>query len=99
MTTVEPLSTVLPASVPSSPPDAGPCGRRPPGLLSSKIAARHLDRVAVVYVRQSSARQVVENCESTQLQYRLRDRAVALGWAAARVVVIDDDLGQSGQSV
>jgi DNA invertase Pin-like site-specific DNA recombinase len=43
--------------------------------------------------------QVQENCESTRLQYRLRDRAAALGWAEARVTVIDDDLGRSGQSV
>ena len=68
-------------------------------LISSKICSRHLDRTAVVYVRQSSVRQVVENRESTQLQYRLRDRAVALGWSESSVVVIDDDLGQSGQSI
>jgi len=73
--------------------------RRPATLLSNKVLARHLDRMAVVYVRQSSARQVMENRESTQLQYRLQDRAVALGWAGTRVLVIDDDLGQSGQSV
>jgi len=42
---------------------------------------------------------VLENRESTALQYRLRDRAVALGWAEAQVLVIDEDLGQSGQSV
>jgi DNA invertase Pin-like site-specific DNA recombinase len=68
-------------------------------LLSNKVLARHLDRMAVVYVRQSSARQVTENRESTQLQYGLKDRAVALGWPTTRVLVIDDDLGQSGQSV
>ncbi len=68
-------------------------------LLSSKIYPRHLDRKALVYVRQSSARQVVENRESTEMQYRLRDRAVVLGWPETRVVVIDDDLGQSGSSV
>src|SRR5690242_18243453 len=70
-----------------------------PLQLSTKVQARHLDRLAVVYVRQSSARQVVENCESTQLQYGLRERAIALGWPPTRVLVIDDDLGQSGQSV
>jgi len=67
--------------------------------LSSKVHARHLDRQAVVYVRQSSARQVTENRESTEMQYRLGERAVALGWSDSRVLVIDDDLGQSGQSV
>jgi DNA invertase Pin-like site-specific DNA recombinase len=65
---------------------------------SSKVLARHLERLAIVYVRQSSTRQVTENIESTQLQYRLRERAVALGWPEARVLVIDDDLGVSGQS-
>jgi DNA invertase Pin-like site-specific DNA recombinase len=72
---------------------------RPATFLSNKVLARHLDRRAVVYVRRSSARQVTENRESTQLQYRLQDRAVTLGWAATRVLVIDDDLGQSCQSV
>jgi DNA invertase Pin-like site-specific DNA recombinase len=58
-----------------------------------------LDRVAVVYIRQSSAKQVQENRESTELQYRLDERAVALGWAPSQVLVIDDDLGQSGRSI
>src|SRR5262249_20924682 len=48
------------------------------------------------YVRQSTLVQVREHPESTRLQYGLVDRAVALGWTAARVVVIDDDLGRSG---
>jgi DNA invertase Pin-like site-specific DNA recombinase len=67
--------------------------------LCSKVQARHLDRLSIVYVRQSSAKQVAENRESTEMQYRLRERAVALGWSTSRVLVIDDDLGQSGQSV
>jgi DNA invertase Pin-like site-specific DNA recombinase len=75
--------------------------RLPPSplLLSNKVQGRHLDRMAVVYVRQSSARQVVENRESTRLQYGLRERAIALGWPSTRVLVIDEDLGQSGQSI
>ena len=56
-------------------------------------------RIAVVYVRQSSAKQVAENRESTEMQYRLGERAKALGWSPSRVVVIDDDLGQSGQFI
>ena len=52
---------------------------RPATLLSSKIHAQHLERLAIVYVRQSSARQVEENIESTQMQYQLVDRATALG--------------------
>jgi DNA invertase Pin-like site-specific DNA recombinase len=65
---------------------------------ATKVTARHLKRDAYLYVRQSTLRQVVENTESTQRQYALRERAVALGWAAEQVVVIDSDLGQSGAS-
>src|SRR5205809_2628984 len=43
-------------------------------------------------------RQVFENTESTQRQYALRQRAIALGWPSDRVIVIDSDLGQSGAS-
>jgi DNA invertase Pin-like site-specific DNA recombinase len=71
--------------------------RSPP--VSAKIRPRHLERLAIVYVRQSSARQVQENIESTQLQYRLVERAEAFGWPSERVLVIDDDLGVSGQSI
>jgi DNA invertase Pin-like site-specific DNA recombinase len=67
--------------------------------LSSKILACHRERLAIVYVRQSSTRQVEENIESTQLQYQLADRAVLLGWPQERVEVIDDDLGVSGRSI
>lgn len=63
-----------------------------------KITAAHLSRMAYLYVRQSTLRQVFENTESTKRQYALRDRAVALGWALDRIVVIDSDLGQSGAS-
>jgi DNA invertase Pin-like site-specific DNA recombinase len=63
---------------------------------SSKIAPWHLDRLAVVYVRQSTAQQVLVHAESTRLQYGLVSRAQAYGWASARIVVIDDDLGKSG---
>jgi len=63
-----------------------------------KVTARHLKRQAYLYVRQSSLRQVLENTESTKRQYDLRGRAVALGWPAEQVSVIDADLGQSGAS-
>ena len=63
-----------------------------------KVTARHLQRQAMLYVRQSTLHQVLENRESTARQYALRDRALALGWDAARIVVIDQDLGQSGAS-
>ena len=63
-----------------------------------KVTASHLERSAYLYVRQSTLRQVLENTESTERQYALRPRAVALGWPAERVIVIDADLGQSAAS-
>jgi DNA invertase Pin-like site-specific DNA recombinase len=67
--------------------------------FAHKIRPRHCDRLAVVYVRQSTPQQVAGNRESADLQYQLRRRAVALGWADDRVLVIDDDQGISGASV
>ena len=66
--------------------------------LGSKVDDRHLERLAVVYVRQSTRQQVAEHGESTRLQYGLVERAVALGWPTSRVLVIDEDLGKSGVS-
>ena len=63
-----------------------------------KVKASHLKRNAYLYVRQSTLRQVLENTESTQRQYALRQHAVALGWPLDRIIVIDTDLGQSGAS-
>jgi DNA invertase Pin-like site-specific DNA recombinase len=68
---------------------------RPGGQPQQKIRPEHLDRAAVVYVRQSTRHQVLEHTESTRLQYALGERAVALGWARSQVTVIDDDLGVS----
>ncbi len=68
-------------------------------LSAQKILARHLDRLAVVYVRQSTPQQVADHRESADLQYQLRRRAIEFGWAESRVLVIDDDQGVSGQSV
>ena len=65
---------------------------------SSKIVPRHLERLAVVYVRQSTMQQVLDHQESTQLQYGMVKRAIDLGWSEARVLVIDEDQGQSGAS-
>jgi DNA invertase Pin-like site-specific DNA recombinase len=64
-----------------------------------RVTADHLRRDAYLYVRQSTVRQVFENIESTQRQYALRQRAVALGWPIERVIVIDVDLGLSGSSM
>jgi DNA invertase Pin-like site-specific DNA recombinase len=68
-------------------------------LASAKLKPWHLDRAAIVYVRQSTPQQVADHQESTARQYALADRAVALGWPRAQVYVIDDDLGKSGQSI
>jgi DNA invertase Pin-like site-specific DNA recombinase len=62
---------------------------------SGKIAAHHRDRLAVVYVRQSTLRQVAQNTESAKLQYALAERAGELGWPPSRVLVIDEDMGHS----
>jgi len=64
----------------------------------AKIGRSHLERVAVVYVRQSSLAQVREHTESTARQYALAEHAVALGWDGDRVEVIDTDLGVSARS-
>ena len=60
------------------------------------VRARHLERLALVYVRQSTLAQVRENRESTRLQYGLEQRAEELGWPRDRIRVIDEDLGVSG---
>ena len=68
-------------------------------MLSSqqKIAPQHLERLAVIYLRQSSPRQVRENFRSTERQYGLAEEAVKLGWEAERVLTVDGDLGLSGR--
>lgn len=63
-----------------------------------KIKPAHLQRNAYVYIRQSSIRQVMQHSESTQRQYHLKDRAMAMGWASEDIVIIDEDLGLSGSS-
>src|ERR1700720_447356 len=62
-------------------------------MISDKIRPHHLERKALLYVRQSSAHQVLHNRESSALQYAMRDRLTALGWS--EIEVIDDDLGRS----
>ena len=64
---------------------------------AAKITASHRERVAVVYLRQSSPRQVRENFRSTERQYGLTEEAARLGWEAERIVVVDGDLGISGR--
>ncbi len=66
---------------------------------SPQLRSWHLDRAAIVSVRQSTPQQVLDHQESTARQYALTDRAVALGWPRSQVQVIDDDLGKSGRSI
>jgi len=68
------------------------------GEAHSKVQARHLQRQAYLYIRQSSLRQVLEHTESTQRQYALQQRAIALGWAQDQIIVVDSDQGLSGAS-
>jgi len=63
-----------------------------------KVKPAHLKRDAYLYIRQSTLRQVQQNTESTQRQYALQQRAVALGWTMEKIHIIDCDLGQSGAS-
>jgi len=60
------------------------------------ITAAHLERRALIYLRQSSGFQVEHHTGSTARQYQLQNLAADWGWAADRIVVIDDDLGVSG---
>ncbi|WP_420024448.1 recombinase family protein (plasmid) [Cereibacter azotoformans] len=62
-------------------------------MMHEKIGPHHLERKAILYVRQSSAHQVLHNRESSTLQYAMRDRLVAFGWSS--IETIDEDLGRS----
>ena len=66
-------------------------------LVGQKIGRSHLTRRAIVYLRQSSARQVRENFRSTERQYSLAQKAVKLGWPREQVLTVDQDLGISGR--
>lgn len=68
-------------------------------LMPEKIHRQHRERLAIVYIRQSTVQQVERHQESTRLQYALVDRAIEFGWARETVVVIDDDLGRSGATI
>jgi len=69
-----------------------------PDDTAQRVSAAHRAKLAYIYVRQSTAVQVRQHQESTELQYRLVDRAAGLGWPRERIAVIDDDLGKSGTS-
>jgi len=65
--------------------------------VERKVTSAHLQRLAVIYVRQSTLAQVRFNRESTERQYALQDEAARLGWERERIVVVDRDLGMSGR--
>jgi DNA invertase Pin-like site-specific DNA recombinase len=69
-----------------------------PETAAMKATAAHLSRTALLYIRQSSLKQVIHNTESALRQYDLRGKAIALGWDASQITVIDIDQGQSGAS-
>ena len=66
---------------------------------NTKIQTTHLQRWAYVYIRQSTAAQVAVNRESTERQYRLRERALQWGWPQDRIKIIDQDLAHSGSGL
>src|SRR4051794_122705 len=70
----------------------------PRAIRSPKVKPWHLQRRAVVYVRQSSPQQVLDHRESTARQYALTDRAFELGWDRSQIAVVDEDQGKSGQT-
>jgi DNA invertase Pin-like site-specific DNA recombinase len=70
----------------------------PPRLAPLKIRAEHLDRQALIYVRQSTPMQVRDNVASTARQYDLARRAEQFGWPKGHIHVIDQDQGHSGAS-
>lgn len=91
-------ATAIPTPV-SATPSVSAAIREPVvgSFRTSKICASHRDRLAVVYVRQSSAQQVIENQESRLRQYELANHAVTLGWFEHRVLVIDEDQARTGK--
>lgn len=91
---VTPTAHPQPGRAPAPAPPREPS----PGPLAAKVKPAHLARQAVVYVRQSTAQQLVNNRESTARQYALDQRALQLGWPRERIVVIDEDQGLSGQT-
>ena len=95
MSTPEANGCPLPAPFPAGSADVP---ARLLALLPAKVRAHHLDRKAIVYIRQSSPQQVAEHKESAARQYALAEVAVGLGWPRDRVEVVDADQGRSGQT-
>jgi DNA invertase Pin-like site-specific DNA recombinase len=95
------MSTSEFSPAPPTPTSPACPGSAPAHLLAlrpAKVRDHHIDRKAIVYIRQSSPQQVAEHKESTARQYALADVAVALGWPRDRVEIVDVDQGRSGQT-
>src|SRR5262245_13786759 len=69
-----------------------------PARRSAALSDRHLSKLAIVYIRQSSTQQIFDHQESRRRQYALADYAAALGWPRERILVIDEDQGRSGRA-
>src|SRR5262245_10597185 len=72
--------------------------RGTPGRRSAALSDRHLSKLAIVYIRQSSTQQIFDHQESQRRQYALADYAATLGWPRERILVIDEDQGRSGRA-
>src|ERR1700677_2310386 len=90
------IATLATSSESDAPPARGRA-KAVRDVVKNKVCDRHHERLAVVYIRQSTRQQVIENEESRLRQYELADRAVELGWPRHRVWVIDEDQGQTGR--
>lgn len=66
--------------------------------ISPRITPLHLNRKAIIYIRQSTPHQVISHQESLRLQYALKHRALDLGWKQQDVEIVDNDLGLSGSA-
>src|ERR1700686_1179740 len=64
--------------------------------MNTKITPQHQSKPAYIYIRQSTLAQVRHHQESTERQYALKDKALALGWTETAIRTLDRDLGQSG---
>ena len=98
-TTESPVTTpssVAPVIASSSPASEAKSARPSPIYASSKLTREHLQRFAILYVRQSTSQQLRDHQESTARQYQLTERLVSFGWPHERIIVIDEDLGISG---
>jgi DNA invertase Pin-like site-specific DNA recombinase len=67
-------------------------------MNAAHITAENLQRKAVIYIRQSTVSQVMNNVESRKLQLAMREHAKRLGWPDERVEVVESDMGQSGST-